>query len=249
MRRSRTCCEDATLADEIFRRRIFLVRFCAHPPIGSYQPESFDQTQETGLNTYEQNWGRFADQEEWERHCSRRLAEDDHGVRSTASRGAKVDEESDERIAELLSDLDAPLQLPKQSEPPIRFARRMPGWMRLIPDKLEEIANYEKKNREFFYSKLRAEQRALYAEVKAAEGQKVRGYRLDIPWIPGESSEARKRRLDNERYWESVGKTEATVRQHTDLTEMTPEERAKHIRDRDAKSKREWRKRNASKRP
>ena len=116
--------------------------------------------------------------------------------------------------------------------------KTMPGWHILIPSVLESIARYEEQNKKLLYPKLRKAERDVYKEERNSEGKEVRKYDTSKPWVPGETAEDRKLRLGREAYRESVGKTEAELRVHTRLKQMTPEEKKAHERERDARNKR-----------
>lgn len=91
-------------------------------------------------------------------------------------------------------------------------------------------------------AKSAAEARERYRLKKEAEGKTVRPYKKHglAPFQFGETHETHRKRTRKERGWSYRGVTAETVRQWTDLSRMSNEEKAEHIRAGNRKRKKKY---------
>lgn len=85
--------------------------------------------------------------------------------------------------------------------------------------------------------------RVAYRKEREAAGGTVRAYRStkQEPRLPGEDDEAFKARIHCERQRERRGVSGDTVRNYTDLSALSPEQKAQHKKDQAAERKRRGR--------
>lgn len=109
-----------------------------------------------------------------------------------------------------------------------------------IADKLLEIEQYRKDNRESYLEARRRQARQDYANERAADGRRVRPYRRH-PEPAGESSFDRELRLHREGSRRRAGKDKTNTRCYLHLAGMTEEEKKDRKRQQDAESKKRQR--------
>ncbi|WP_312470147.1 hypothetical protein [Brucella sp.] len=108
----------------------------------------------------------------------------------------------------------------------------MKNWQQKLADEKHERVS----------AKSAAEARERYRLEKAAEGKTVRPYKRHglAPFRIGETHETHRKRTHKERGWSYRGVTAETVRQWTDLSLMSDEERAEHIKAGNRKRKKKF---------